>query len=194
MPVFYKLVKLEKGVTLEIDGVRMHQKNVLQDAINKVNELGVWKWSIVLDVCTGLGYSAIAASEKGASVITVEKDAQVLEIAKQNPDSKKLFNNPLIQIIHADAFTEISKFPGLAFDFVSHDPPRFSMAGELYSLEFYRQLFRVLKKGGRLFHYTGRPGEKSGKKMTKGIKERLSAAGFTRVNWIEGCKGFIALK
>lgn len=38
-----------------------------------------------------------------------------------------------------------------------HNPPRFSIAGELYGLDFYRALYRVLRRDGKLFHYTGEP-------------------------------------
>ena len=46
---------------------------------------------------------------------------------------------------------------GSAFDAVLHDPPRFGIAGELYSQAFYDHLARVLKPRGVLFHYTGTP-------------------------------------
>jgi len=75
-----------------------------------------------------------------------------------------------------------------------HDPPRFSLAGELYSLAFYQKLFRVLRHGGKLFHYTGKPGAHSGKNMAKGFKQRLVEAGFVGVRWDEGLQGFLCRK
>ena len=61
-----------------------------------------------------------------------------------------------------------------------HDPPRFGIAGELYSLEFYEQLARVLKKKGRLFHYTGTPNKlTSGRDVPNEVAKRLQRAGFT---------------
>lgn len=196
---FYKLVRLEDGgITLEIDGVRMHQtarKTPLQDASDKAAALGVRKGSIVLDVCTGLGYSAIACTKAGAEkVCTIEKDESVLEIAKQNPFSKELFSNPKIEIINNDAVEALPDFPDGFFDCILHDPPRLSHAGELYSLEFYKQLYRILKKGGRLFHYTGTPGAARGKNIPKGVKQRLMEAGFEKIVWLEGCLGFTAEK
>ena len=45
-------------------------------------------------------------------------------------------------------------------DAILHDPPRFGIAGELYSQGFYyEQLARILKRRGRLFHYTGSPNQ-----------------------------------
>ncbi len=193
MPAFYRLV----DGTIEIDGVRMHQtarKTPVQDSQDKVRALGVTAGSRVLDVCTGLGYSAIASSRRGAKVTTLEVDGNVLELAKTNKDSAELFSSPNIAIKIGDAFESIDGFGDGSFDFVLHDPPRFSFAGELYSLAFYRKLFRVLRRGGKMFHYTGNPGAKSGKKMTKGFKQRLVEAGFVGVQWQEDLQGFLCRK
>jgi predicted methyltransferase len=54
----------------------------------------------------------------------------------------------------------------------------FSLAGELYSLEFYRELHRVTAPGGRLFHYVGDPESRSGARVTRGVLRRLEEAGF----------------
>jgi hypothetical protein len=193
MPSSYRLV----NGTLEIDGVRMHQtasKTPVQDARDKASALGIRRGEKILDICTGLGYSSIEAARRGAKVTTIEADEKVLEMAKANPASKELFGNPGIAIIVADAFAKIRDFPDSSFDAVSHDPPRLSMAGELYSLAFYRQLFRVLRRGGILFHYTGNPGRESGKNIPKGVKQRLVEAGFVRISWRDGLQGFLCTK
>ena len=52
----------------------------------------------------------------------------------------------------------------------------------LYSAEFYRQLWRILKAKGRLFHYIGDPNSKSGRNVTRGAVKRLKEAGFRRVS------------
>ena len=76
-----------------------------------------------------------------------------------------------------------------------HDPPRFSLAGHLYSEEFYREIFRVLKPGGRLFHYVGNPGKKyRGKDLQKGVMERLRKVGFINVKRVEEALGVVAVK
>jgi len=175
----------------------MHQtvrKTPVQDASDKVRALGVTPKSRVLDVCTGLGYSAIASARKGAKVTTLEVDENVFELARTNKDSAELFSSPSIKIKLGDAFESIDDFDDGSFDFVLHDPPRFSFAGELYSLVFYQKLFRVLRHGGKLFHYTGKPGARSGKNMTKGFKQRLVEAGFVGVRWDEGLQGFLCRK
>ena len=60
-----------------------------------------------------------------------------------------------------------------------HDPPRFGIAGELYSQKFYDQLARVLRPRGRLFHYTGSPNKlTSGRDVPREVSGRLQRAGF----------------
>jgi predicted methyltransferase len=118
-------------------------------------------------------------------VITIEKDENVILIAKQNPFSRDLFDNEKIELIIGDVFWEVQKFNDKYFNFIIHDPPRISIAPELYSLEFYRQLFRILKDNGRVLHYVGRPGVRQGKNYLKGMIERLRLAGFSRIKKVE---------
>ncbi|MCS6788940.1 MAG: RsmD family RNA methyltransferase, partial [Aigarchaeota archaeon] len=92
---YYKLVNCGRGraPTLEIDGVHMHRvKDVspTEDAIAKVRLLGRLNDRKVLDTCTGLGYTAIEAVRRGAEVVTVELDENVLTIAETNPWSAEL--------------------------------------------------------------------------------------------------------
>jgi predicted methyltransferase len=85
--------------------------------------------------------------------------------------------------------------PGLsdgAFSHIIHDPPTLSLAGSLYAGEFYRQLFRVLAGGGRLFHYTGDPNSALGRRVTRGAIRRLRDAGFARVQAFPQAFGLVA--
>ncbi len=190
---FYNL----KNDTIEIDGIRMHQtlrKTPLQDAKDKATLLKIKPFYKVLDICTGLGYSAIEESKNASFVLTIENDWGVIEKARENIKSGNLFNSHNIQIILANAEEIISTFPENYFDAIMHDPPRFSRAGELYSFKFYCELYRILKKGKLLFHYTGNPGIKKGLNFTKGVKKRLKEAGFSSIKWIEDCMGFLCKK
>jgi hypothetical protein len=150
----------------------------------------------VLDTCTGLGYTAIEASKHPnvAHVTTIELDPAALQICRDNPWSQALFDNPKITQVVGDSFDEIVSFPDSAFSRIIHDPPYFSLAGDLYSLEFYQQACRVLTRNGRLFHYIGDPESKSGRSATAGVIRRLEQAGFRRVDRAPRAFGVVASK
>jgi predicted methyltransferase len=183
--------------TIEIDGIRMHQTKLitpLKDAENKVNLIPIKNNYIILDTCMGLGYTAILAAQKAKLVFSIEFDPYVFKTAKNNPLSKKLFTSPNIIKIIGNSFDLVKVFPENYFDGIIHDPPRLKRSGELYSEEFYNELFRILKKNRYIFHYTGTPGSKKGKNIPKGVKKRLSFAGFQNIKWIDYALGFKAKK
>lgn len=135
----------------------------------------------VLDTATGLGYTAIAAAQSAEQVTTIELDPAALEVARLNPWSQALFDNPRIHQIIGDAGDVVPTLADGAFARIIHDPPTLSLAGHLYSGGFYQQLARVLRPGGRLFHYIGDPASKSGQRTTAGVIRRLQEAGFGRI-------------
>ncbi|MCO6040920.1 class I SAM-dependent methyltransferase [Thermococcus alcaliphilus] len=194
---FYKLVPTIPP-TIEINGIRMHRTkdtNPLKDTRSKVEAVNPREGEFVLDTCMGLGYTAIESAKRGAYVITIEKDPNVIELARLNPWSREVFTSQNIQLIQGDAFEVIKRFNDKSFDAIIHDPPRFSLAGHLYSEEFYAELFRVLKPKGRLFHYVGNPGKKYRKKdLQRGVMERLRKVGFKGVKRVEEALGVVALK
>ena len=181
---FYKLVPTKDAPTIEISGIRMHatkDMTPMEDTRKKIESISPIKGN-VLDTCMGLGYTAIAASKYADFVMTCERDENVMEIAKHNPWSIELFNNKKISILKTDVLGEIRIFKSSMFDAIIHDPPRLSLASELYSLDFYRQLFRVLKNKGKLYHYTGSPGSKNRKVNLAGnVSKRLKQAGFRNI-------------
>ena len=80
----------------------------------------------------------------------------------------------------ADVTERIGAIASGAFDAVLHDPPRFGIAGELYSQQLYDEIARVLKRKGTLFHYTGTPNKlTSGRDVPNEVATRLRRAGFT---------------
>lgn len=148
----------------------------------------------VLDTTTGLGYTAILAARTASEVITVELDPTGLEIARRNPWSHELFDRPNVQRIIGDAFEVVAEQRAESFDRIIHDPPYLTLAGDLYSEEMYRRLFRALRAGGRLFHYIGDPQSASGARTTAGVIRRLEAAGFHRVTRRPEAFGVTAVK
>jgi predicted methyltransferase len=192
----YSLMPTESAPTMLISGIPMHRikdTNPHQDTLSKIKAVAPVKGD-VLDTTTGLGYTAIEAARTARHVVTIEIDPTAQEIARQNPWSQALFDNPKIRQIIGDAFDEIGKFEVESFSTIIHDPPMFSLAGDLYSLEFYQQAFRVLKNSGKIFHYIGDPESKSGARVTAGVIRRLQEAGFKRVTRAPRAFGVVAHK
>lgn len=194
---YYKLVPTELAPLLEISGVKMHISKGT-DPFASAGQMAaqvVKKGDRVLDTCSGLGYAASAALELGArEVISVEYSATVMALRKKNPWSQRIFG-PGIQLVHGDIGEYIQGLAAESFDAVIHDPPRFSLAGELYGEGFYRQLYRVLKRRGVLFHYTGNPQLlKRGSGFVDQAAKRLKLAGFTKVVKVPELMGIRAQK
>ena len=176
-----KLVPTEWGApTFEIDGVKMlptATESPYEDARRKVDLVAV-RGASVLDTCAGLGYYAAWCLSRGAvRVLSFEKNPDVRWLREANPWSPG--PDDRLDLRSGDASVEVAALPDAAFDAVLHDPPRFALAGELYSRAFYGELARVLRRGGRLFHYTGAPNSRSrGRDLAAGVAARLRAAGF----------------
>jgi len=185
--------------TLKISGVPMHRHirmSPLQDTETKIK--AAEPTGKVLDTCTGLGYTAIYSARKPdvMEVKTFERDSNVTEMAKMNQYSKELFENPKIKIINEDISLEIYDLPRESFDTIVHDPPTFSIAPDLYTLKFHQQLFRILKKGGNLWHYCPEPGKLSqkGSKLKERVMKQLRVVGFLNVIYDANSSGIIAQK
>lgn len=194
--LFYSLFPTDSAPTLMVSGIPMHRikdTNPWLDSQSKVWALGRISGQ-VLDTCTGLGYTAILAARKAESVITVELDPAVLELARWNPWSRELFNNPKIRQIIGSILEKIDDFGNSVFSNIVHDPPTIGLAGDLYSGDFYRELYRVLRPRGRLFHYTGDPSSKLGRNTARGVARRLREVGFAKVQSRDEAFGLIVYK
>jgi len=179
----YSLMPTASAPTMLISGVPMHRikdTDPYQDTLEKMRALRPVVGQ-VLDTATGLGYTAIQASQTAGRVTTIELEQAALEIARLNPWSQGLFDNPMIDQRIGDSAELIRDFEDGSFTCILHDPPAFSLAGQLYSSEFYAQLYRVLTRRGRLFHYIGDPESKSGHNITRGVVRRLQEVGFHKV-------------
>ena len=182
--------------TMLVSGTPMHRIKGIDphaDTLRKVKTIAPMTGR-VLDTATGLGYTAIEAAKTASEVVTIELDPAGLEIARHNPWSRQLFSDRKIVQMMGDAFDVVEGFADESFSRILHDPPMFSLAGHLYGGEFYRQLFRVLKRKGRLFHYIGDLESTSGRNITRGVMRRLQESGFTRVIRHPEAFGVVAMK
>ena len=194
---YYKLVPTSGAPLLEISGVKMHISKGTDPFVSAsaMAEQAVSQGDNVLDCCSGLGYAAIAAHRLGArEVLSIELSPQVMGLRAQNPWSNDLTKEGIVQR-QGNSFELIKTMSTATFDSLIHDPPRFSLAGELYSEVFYREIHRVLRRDGRLFHYTGNPHViKKGSSFVDGVIRRLKAAGFRRIEKVPHLMGVRAQK
>ena len=192
----YSLMPTQGAPTMLISGIPMHRikdTDPHRDTLAKVRASGRLVGR-VLDTATGLGYTAIEASKTADSVLTVELDPSAIEIARQNPWSRQLFQRENIHQAIGDSFDIVSELEDAAFDRIVHDPPAFKLAGHLYSTDFYRHMLRVLVPRGRLFHYIGDPESRSGRNITRGVMRRLDEAGFQRIQRRPKAFGVVAVR
>ena len=182
---YYRLLSVgpSEAPTLEVSGIHMHRIKYTtpwKDSLEKIKAVRVFDGARVLDIGTGLGYTAIIAHRWGGDVLSIEVDENVLRMAEANPWSREL-SSPGIEIVLGDAVKVVKELPESSFHRVVHDPPRFALAGELYSKSFYQELFRVMKPRGRIYHYVGDPGKWRRKRLVAGVIKRLKEVGFVRL-------------
>jgi len=173
--------KNENKPVLYINAVKMNvSKDKGIDGYNRgvVNNLGVIRTDTLLEICTGAGYKTLLLSEKAEKVVSVEKSKEVLELMKYNPYTKELLKNNKVKIVNQDA-TLYALNTKEKFSKILHDPPTFKFAPELYTKEFYADLYRLAEDRCILFHYTGNPGNKfRGKDLISATIERMTSVGW----------------
>lgn len=190
-----KLVPTDWGApTFEIDGIKMlptAQVSPWEDARHKVGLIQP-RGKVVLDCCGGLGYFAAWCLDGGATrVISFEKNADVVWLRTLNPWSPAHGDAPeadaRLSLTEGDVSKRIADIASQSVDAILHDPPRFGIAGELYSQAFYNELARVIRPKGRLFHYTGAPNKlTSGRDVPREVAKRLQNAGFVAELALDG--------
>lgn len=194
----YSLFPTAGAPTILIAGFSMHRikgTDPQQDTLAKVRAAAPLRGR-VLDTSTGLGYTAIEAARNPGveEVTTIELGPTTLAIARDNPWSRALFTDPKIRQIVGDSYKVVPAFPPESFSRIIHDPPIFSLAGELYSGVFYRELFRILRRGGKLFHYIGNLDSKGSGGVARGAIRRLKESGFVRIERHQEAFGVVASK
>ncbi len=179
-----KLVPTPWGTpTFEIDGIKMlvsAQVSPWADAERKVGLIQP-RGKVVLDTCGGLGYfAAWCLQGHAAKILSFENNPDVIWLRSLNPWSPQ--GDVRLSLTQGDIAEQIVAMPAASVDAILHDPPRFGIAGELYSQVFYDHLARVIRRKGKLFHYTGTPNMlTSGRDVPNEVARRLASAGFATV-------------
>ena len=192
----YSLYPTSSAPTMLVSGIPMHRikdTDPHRDTLEKIRAIKPLVGQ-VLDTATGLGYTAIEAARTAENVITIELDPAALKVCRLNPWSQGLFDNAKIIQMIGDSFDVVAGMDAGRFTRVIHDPPAFHIAGDLYSGEFYRELYRVMRNRSILFHYIGDPESKSRRSTTAGVIRRLEQAGFRQVRRVPRAFGVVAVK
>ncbi|MEA3378330.1 MAG: MnmC family methyltransferase [Nanoarchaeota archaeon] len=140
----------------------------------------------ILDICFGLGYNSLAAihSVKNLQIIALENDSKILnkiqkicmdnklkeDFEKIKFAAKNLYyqNEKIkIKILLGDARKNIKKIKE-RFDAVFLDPFSPLKCPELWTKEFFIDIFKIMKIGGILATYS----------CAKNIRKNLNEAGF----------------
>ena len=192
----YALFPTEKTPAMLLSGIPMHRVKEIDPMESSLRMVRAIQpiFGDVLDTTTGLGYVTIGAAQTATRVVTIELDPAVIEVCRRNPWSQGLFTNPKIDQRIGSCEDVIQTLPDSSFNRIFHDPPTYQLSGELYSEIFYRQLYRVMKKGGRLFHYVGDLRSPQGHSVSKGATIRLQNVGFTLVKRNQEAYGLTAVK
>lgn len=196
--LYYKLKPTADWPTIMLSSVPMHRFKTVSPKTSAelmVKEISPVK-GIVLDCCCGLGYTSIieAKNENCEKVIVFEKDENVLKLAEYNPYSDELFTNKKINLTIGSVYDEIKKIESNSIDRILHDPPTTSFGKELFSSEFYAQLYRVLKIKGILYHYCPNPGKTKGTEYWPTIQKMLIKNGFADATYDKESSGIRATK
>lgn len=135
----------------------------------------------ILDIGFGTGYNALASSfeilkktDKHISIFSLEYDdtfLPLLEKIKFNDDRDYLYAKIIsayrtgnatdkkfeINLFFGDARKNVKKFPDLFFDAVFHDPFSPFKNPELWSIDFFKELFRITTPETVITTYSSAP-------------------------------------
>lgn len=193
---YYSLKPYNGVAILEINGIRMHLIKDFKDPLEFPKEIVkiTNPKGKILETCFGLGYLTIEIAKKDVNITTCELKKEVLELAKINPHSINAFKNNKIEIINKDCIKVIEKTKENEFDYIYHDPPSFIISGELYSLKFYNEIYKILKPNGKFFHYIGSTGKNKNRDFKTEILKRLEIAKFKNIKYYEKLQSILCEK
>jgi len=167
-----------------------HTKSgAIEEAFEKhVKPLGVANGMHILDFCFGLGYNGIAAfhDHRDIHVTALELDPEIIDMMKTIEPPKEIeteFNffkdigtkkemtdsyGNYLKLIMGDAMQTIKDLPDDTFDVCFFDPFSPKKHPEMWSVSTVKQIYRVLKKGGKLSTYS----------CARMVRDNLKEAGF----------------
>ncbi|MBI5798196.1 hypothetical protein HZA98_04815 [Candidatus Woesearchaeota archaeon] len=156
----------------------------LEEAEEKyIKPLGVKDDQIILDICFGLGYNSFAAIEhaKHLKIIALEKDKEILnnlQILNINNTYNKIIKVLAKEHHYKDGSYDLQLLFGPAqdtiktikehFDIVFLDPFSPKRNPELWTVEFFKEIFIRMKPGAKLATYS----------CARSIRDNLKAVGF----------------
>ncbi|MSR86347.1 hypothetical protein EXS74_03045 [Candidatus Woesearchaeota archaeon] len=147
-----------------------------------IEPLEVKEGDVILDICFGLGYNTFAAVEhtKNIKVIGLEIDEEILkdlqelqinekyEIIKQLAKEKRYKDKDYDLTLIMGPAQETIKTLQEQFDIVFLDPFSPRKNPELWTKEFFQDIFQRMKPGAKLATYS----------CARAIRENLRAVGF----------------
>jgi len=167
-----------------------HTKSgAIEEAFEKhVKPLHVTDGMHVLDFCFGLGYNTLAAfhGHKNISAIALELDPEIIEMMEKIEAPKEIAqefaffknigkekelcdtNGNHLQLIMGNAMETIKDLENDSFDVCFFDPFSPGKHPEMWSVDVFKEVFRVLKKGGKLSTYS----------CARRVRDNLKKAGF----------------
>jgi predicted methyltransferase len=172
--MIYELVETAGRPMLKVSATPFHKWDFIK-RIEADKPKGV-----VLDAGTGLGYTAIAASKSAKQVITVEMDRHVLQVQQLNPWSRELHAANIKQV-RDDVVEYVKECEDAMFDNIILDGGTPRSSGHFFSQEHYNHIRRVLKRGGKLYHYLPDHGVQRGRDFPAEVIARIKKAGFRDV-------------
>ncbi len=159
-------------------------KGALEEAQKKyIEPLDVKDGDVILDICFGLGYNTFAAIEKTkyVKIIALEIDEEILtelqnleisgkygivkELAREKKYKDKNYDLTLIMGPAEETIKTIYE----TFDKVFLDPFSPKTNSELWTTEFFQEIFKRMKPGAKLATYS----------CARAVRENLIAVGFT---------------
>lgn len=155
----------------------------LEEAQKKfIEPLDVKEGQVILDICFGLGYNSFAAMEhaKHLKIIALEKDERILEALQEIKINKKyeIIKHVAREKYYKDQDYEIQLILGPGeqtikevkeiFDCVFLDPFSPKKNPELWTKEFFEEIYKRMKPGANLATYS----------CARSVRDNLKAAGF----------------